>query len=394
MKLKKNLLGKLIFTLPLAMISFGVLAQDGENLIDNPSFENAQNKKIRRVGDIEKANGWVSATGARADLYSAEAKEESVMTPDNIYGSEDPKTGINYAGIVAYSYREKENRTYLQTQLSSPMKKGMRYRVQFYISLSELSKYASNKTGAYFSKKPLGGTDRQPAIITDETHIEHPNQVIFNGMYGWDLICGEYVAKGGEKYMTIGNFTNEDGIKTERVRKPKDAKGQQIIAAYYYIDDVSVELLGPDEDCNCQYGDEAKFETLTVYQRSAEINANMSAKEQVEQYNIFYAAGRYDVRIEGEKTLEALVKLMTDNPSMKLEITGHTDSEEAQSPEDKILSIRRAEYTRTLLGERGVDEKRIFVNDAKSSISAPFIDSEDDENLKDAKNRRVSFRAL
>src|SRR5690554_2462124 len=110
MKFKTKKLNRLFFTLPALMLTLSIAAQEGENLVNNPSFENAQNKKLRRTGDVQRADNWVSATGSRADLFSAEANMPEVMTPENIYGIEDPKDGINYAGLIAYSYREKENR--------------------------------------------------------------------------------------------------------------------------------------------------------------------------------------------------------------------------------------------------------------------------------------------
>ncbi len=393
MKLKTRKLRGWFYTLPIAFLSLSTIAQEAENLVVNPSFEDAQSRKIRRIGDIERAEGWSSATGNRADLYSAEAGAPDVLTPENIYGKEEPKTGINYAGIIAYSYREKENRTYLTSQLSTSLKKGMRYKVQFYASLAELSKYSTNRLGVHLSKKGMGTDDKIPAIIA-ETHVEHPKKEIFNGMYGWDLVCGEYVATGKEKYITIGNFSEEAEIRNERARKPRDMAGKQIIAAYYYIDDVSVQLLGPNETCDCDYGDEFKQVVSTVYQRSPEITKDMTLSAQVNQYNIYYATGRYDVKVDGARTLDVLAQIMTDNPNMKLQITGHSDELEAESSTDKVVSMRRAEYVKTLLEERGVASQRLTIVDAKNEIKSEYITESDDETLGDAKNRRVTFKIL
>jgi outer membrane protein OmpA-like peptidoglycan-associated protein len=396
MKFKSKNLNRLFYTLPAMMLTFSIAAQEGENLVNNPSFEDAQSRKLRRLGDIERAEAWISATGDRADLFSAEANMPDIMTPENVFGKEEPKDGINYAGIITYSYREKENRTYLTTQLTTPMKKGMRYKVQFYASLGELSKYSANRLGAHFSKKPIGTDEKIPAIILnkEEVHIEHPKQEPFDGMFGWDLVCGEYLATGKEKFMTIGNFSLDADIKTERVRKPRDIKGTQIIAAYYYIDDVSVQLLGPNETCNCNYADEAKVQTSTVYQRSPEITKEMTAKERIAELSIYYMFGRYDVKMDGDKTLERIALLMEENPDMKIQITGHSDAEEASNPAEKVVSLRRAEYIRTLLGEKGISEDRFIIEDAKDGETSKHILEDDDEKLKAAKSRRVSFKAL
>jgi outer membrane protein OmpA-like peptidoglycan-associated protein len=393
MKLKTKKLRGLLYTLPLAILSLSTIAQEAENLVINPSFEDAQSRKIRRIGDIDKAEGWSSATGDRADLFSAEANAPDVLTPENIYGKEEPKSGINYAGLVAYSYREKENRTYITSELATKLKKGMRYKVQFYASLAELSKYSANRLGVHLSKKGLGTDDKVPAIIT-ETHVEHPEKTVFDGMYGWDLVCAEYVATGKEKYITIGNFSEDGEIKNDRARKPRDMTGKQIIAAYYYIDDISVQLLGPNERCDCDYGDAAQFEASTIYQRSPEITKEMSVDEKLAQYNIYYAGGRYDVKVDGEKTLVKIAGMMEQNPDLKIQLIGHSDAEEASNEADKVLSMRRAEYIKTLLEDKGVDGDRLIIEDAMDKKSSEYINESDDDTLKAAKNRRTTFKVI
>ncbi|MDX1651928.1 MAG: OmpA family protein [Brumimicrobium sp.] len=382
-----------ILTLPLWLLSFTMTAQEGENMVVNGSFEDAKNSKLRRTGDISRAEGWVSPTGSSADLFSAESKMPDVMTPNNVYGMEEPKDGINYAGIITFSYREKENRTYLTAQLSSPMKKGMRYKVQFYASLAELSKYSANKLGVHFSKKAPGTDSKVPALIM-ETHVMHPKEEVFDGMYGWDLICGEYTAEGGEKYITIGNFTSDNEVKSDRVKKPRDVKGKQIIAAYYYIDDVSVQLLGPNEQADCNYADEAKTEAATVYQRTPEIKKEMTPEQKIDQLAIYYAGGRYDVKMAGDQNLDKLAEIMKENPDLKVEIIGHSDAEEAEDPENKEIGYKRADYVRSLLLERDLDASRFKVKDVGSEMPSKYLEDTDDDKLRAAKNRRVTFKVV
>lgn len=379
--------------LPALFLSLSVIAQEGENMVDNPGFEDAKNKKLRRTGDITRAESWVSPTGNSADLFSAEAKMPDVMTPDNIYGMEEPREGMNYAGIITYSYREKEDRTYLTAKLNTPMKKGMRYKVQFYASRAELAKYSANRLGVHFSKRAPGTDDKVPALIL-ETHVEHPKNAVFDGDYGWDLVCGEYTAEGNEKYITIGNFYSDNEVKEQRNRKPRGIRGKQIIAAYYYIDDISVQLLGPNEQCECNYADEAQTETSTVYQRAPQITKDMSLEDKVAEYNVFYAEGRYDVRVDGDKTLDKLAELMKANPDMKIQLTGHADEGELENPENSDVSLKRAEYIRTLMVNKDISADRFVIEDAKANKPSPYIKEEDDEKTRAAKNRRVSFRVI
>jgi outer membrane protein OmpA-like peptidoglycan-associated protein len=392
MKFKSMNMNKIFKIVPVIALTFSVIAQDAENLVPNGSFEQISGK-LRRLGGIEAAEGWVSPTGVTADLFAASAKAPDIQTPENFYGKEEPKDGDNYAGIVVYSYGDKMPRSYVTAKLTTPMKKGMRYKVSFYASLAELSKYSTNKIGAHISKKPVATKEKVPALI-DETHILHPDEAIFNAMYGWELVCGEYIAEGGERYITIGNFTPNDQVKNERNKKPREIKGNQIVAAFYYIDDVSVTLLNPDERCDCGYSDSYEQVSTTVYQLSTSINEKMTLAQKIQAHNVFYATGKYDVTMAGDEALNAIAKLLNDNPSAKVKVIGHSDANEYDDPALNNISQKRVEYIRSLLVNKDVDASRIIIEDARNNRLAPFVEDSDDEQLRNAKCRRVSFQLV
>ena len=241
MNLNTNTMTKLIWTMSVGILSLNAFAQEGQNLISNSGFESV-GKAPKRLGSIESAEGWVSPTGVRADLFTS-SKLEDINVPENIYGKEHPKEGGNYAGIVGYSYGDKMPRSYVMTKIDVPLKKDMRYCVKFNLSLAEASKYASNNIGAKLSKKPFGSDSKLPLI--DEASLLHYNNdhKIMSARYNWTEVCGVVVAEGGEKYITIGNFNSDDETKSERMKKDPKTKVTQIVAAYYYIDDVTVRLL-------------------------------------------------------------------------------------------------------------------------------------------------------
>lgn len=388
----KTLSRKILKSMPVWMLVFSISAQEGENMVPNGSFEQFSGK-LRRLGMIEDAEGWSSPTGNSADLFSADAKAPDVMTPENVYGKEEPKDGINYAGLITYSYNDKENRSYITTKLSTPMKKGMRYKVMFYANLAELSKYSSNRIGAHFSKRPLNTSDKVPALVED-THIEHPNEEIFTGTYGWDLVCGEYVAEGGEKYITIGNFYSNNDVGNEKNKKAKDVKGTQIVAAYYYIDDVSVRLLGPNERCDCPYADKEEKKAAILYQIAPSINERMSLEQKVNAYHVFYLPNRYNLTPAGDQALTAVAKMMEENPDITIEIAGNADDDEAKDPSSADIGKKRANYVRSELVNKGVDASRLKVVDRQNNKASSIIEEVDSEDIKDAKNRRVSFTVI
>lgn len=385
MKIKQGVLFAALLGLP-AIVS----AQNNENLVENGGFE-ATTGKTKKLGQIDMATGWKSPTGARADLYLTDSKMPEIAVPTNAHGKEDPKEGENYAGIVGFSFGDKVPRTYLMAKLKTPLKKDMKYCVSFYVSLSEDSKYASNQIGANISKKEFG-TDLKTAII-DKTHILQENNKIFNAAYGWEKVCGTFVADGGEKYITIGNFTSNEDTKKENNKKTGEVK-TQIVAAYYYIDDVSVTLVSEDQPCDCQIKEDDAMST-TIYQKAVVLRDRMTPKEKVEAQGVYFAFGKDRLTQQAMAALDLIVAEMKANPNMTITLNGHSDPAEdemaVKKPYYAEMDKKRIAAVTAYLVEKGITESRIMSNSKGSSEPSPEIVESDEDDLKMAKNRRVTF---
>lgn len=390
MKSTKKTLAAWMFCLPLGMMSLTSLAQT-ENLVPNGSFESTSNK-VKKLGQIELATGWVSPTGVRADLFTPASKIPEIGTPDNAYGTEAPAEGKNYAGIVTYSYNDKQPRSYVMAKFSTPLKKGMTYCVSFNVSLAELSKYASNQIGAHISKRSFG-TEEKVSII-EKTHVLQSENKVFNALYGWDKVCGVYVAEGGEKYITIGNFSNNDEVNNEKNKKPDYVKGTPIIASYYYLDDVSVVLLDNGQKCDCGGNDDLENVSSTIYQSTVTLKGTETPTQKIEMQTAYFAFGKDRLQPQVMSALDLIVAEMKANPSFKLQIIGHSDEKEVEMAKDKAALVdidkQRASAVAAYLMDKGVFEHRIVIsNEANNDPSGA---DETDEDLKWAKDRRVTFK--
>ncbi|TNF46655.1 MAG: OmpA family protein [Bacteroidetes bacterium] len=366
----------------------------GENLLSNGGFESTDGK-VKKLGGIESATTWTSPTGVRADLFTP-GKVIDISTPMNIYGKEEAKEGSNYAGIVAFSFGDKVPRSYIMAKLDSPLKKGMKYCVSFHVSLAEASKYASNNIGANLSKKPFA-TDSKTAII-DEAHIKHYNNKVFNATYNWDKVCGIFEAEGGEKYITIGNFDPNDKTKYENNKKPnnKEMKLTQVISAYYYIDDISIQLIDNNEQCDCLITENENNYSSTIYQKAVVLNDKMTSAEKVEAQKVFFAFGKTTLTTEGEEALDLIAEEMKANASMKLEVMGHSDAEEDKVGLEKEMyadmASKRVNEVMSYLMDKGIEEGRMIPSSQGSSEPSDEIEEGDDDDLIMAKNRRVTFK--
>lgn len=377
MKVKKFVL---LASLSLGLV-FNVSAQSATDLVENGSFENILGK-IKRAGSIDLSSGWVSPTKTAADLYSDIIRDD-FGSPDNVNGKEDPQDGSAYAGITAFSYGDKMPRTYVSTKLKLPMHKGQAYCVKFYVSLSEGSKYGSNNIAANFSKKQYNiSEDKSIMGKSSVMHVENP---VFSSQFGWEEICGTYIADGGEKFLTIGNFSSNGSTISERMKKPSDFRGQQAIRAYYYLDNISVELVDDEGDCKCKT--DVKEETSLVYAVSPVNPEGMTNKQIVKYTKVYFGYNSDEITLNAEGHLDNVVALLKNNAEMKIKMLVHTDGDEALDKKAAEIENKRSDAVLKYLTENGVDASRISSEKVGDSSPANQSGSE----IGKAKNRRVNF---
>jgi outer membrane protein OmpA-like peptidoglycan-associated protein len=250
--------------------------------------------------------------------------------------------------------------------------------------------------GANFSNKPFA-TETKTSII-DVAHVQHRDNKIINMTYNWEKICGVFEAKGGEKYLTIGNFIKNENVKTETNKKPKEMKVVQALSAYYFLDDVSVVMMDESSECSCA-GDEPKNEySNTVFQKSVLVNSKMTPAQVVNAQQTFFAFGKANLSPDGKAMLDLIAAKLTENSAMKMEVIGHSDAMEDSVGVEKTqysgMAEKRVDAAIAYLKGKGIDANRLISVVENSAIPNDEISEADDQDLQMAKNRRVTFRAL
>lgn len=379
---------KVLSVLFLSVVAFNAGAQtDDDNWVKNGSFEDIGTKKLKKDKSIHFATNWDSPTGVKADLYSKKNDKDVLTGTDaNTYGHEKSEFGDNYAGIVAFSFGDKQPRTYITTELEGPMKKDQEYCVRFKVSLGDNSKYAVNNIGANLSKSSLNTEDKKSLLV--ETHVQHSQNKVFSGLFGWETICSIYKAEGGEKYLTIGNFSLTKDTKSEKVTKPKGVSTQLGIA-YYYIDDVEIFILDSVEQCQCEKKTTEKANVVITEDFSS--NKEFTPEQKVDQCKILFEQNKSDVTSVYLDKVNQLVTVLNENPDMKVELHSHADKSEVKAGETnenyKDMAKKRADSVLKVLTEAGIDASRVKV---KIHDDAEPATTETTEVGK-AKNRRVEF---
>ena len=103
--------------------------------------------------------------------------------------------------------------------------------------------------------------------------------------------------------------------------------------------------------------------------------------------NIFFDVNQWTLKKESNAELNQLFKFLTINPSVKVELSGHTDSD-GNKASNQTLSENRAKAVVNWLKERGIPENRMVY--AGYGDSLPLFPNTSDENK--AKNRRTELK--
>ena len=137
------------------------------------------------------------------------------------------------------------------------------------------------------------------------------------------------------------------------------------------------------ENFDLPKGDGFNSVTKDVELKNIKVGSNIALR------NVFFNSGKWDVKDDSYAELARLVLLLNDVPSLKIEISGHTDNIGAESF-NKLLSQRRADAVVNYMVEKGVDINRLS---AKGYGQSKPVDSNDNSEGR-ASNRRTEFEII
>ncbi len=364
-----------IFNFQFSIFNF----QFAQNLVPNPSFDIIKGK-VKEKGQIQIATGWISATLDNADLFSKNSKISDFGIPENNYGKELTDDGENYAGIVAQGLKNAVARTYLQTQLTHELQAEKEYCVQFFISLSDLSKFACNDIGAYISNKEITSVEILKYDDAIQPQILNSKNKIYDNQDTWEPVCGIYKAGGGEKFITIGNFEKGTDAELKKMMRPKGFTKPQVNFAYYYVENVSVIPLDEVQNCICEKQEKKETMEVVVKKNTTTIVKETVSVDEIKNKKIYFDIKSAGILASSLKDVDAVAKIMNENPDIKIKIIGYSHAEEKESADLATLPEERAKNVFNYLISKGINENRMSVIGTNDSLS--------EDN---AQNRKVEF---
>jgi len=324
-----------------------------KNLVPNPSFEERKNKS----NSITNAIPWKNV--GTVDYYMKPEKRDT----SRFKGAH---SGSCYAGLRFQT----EYKEYMYVQLTEPLERGQTYRFQMYVRLLGASTVTLKQLGVYFSD----------VIYDDKMTFDKEHQIDtsyakgISGTFDWIPIKGDYVAKGGEKYIIIGNFNlmKKDMVKVNKFNL------FEFKEAYYYIDDVSLKKRKTKLDSAAAY----KFAQENALPVFPEV---VNAGESFVITNLQFENGSAILKPQSYKVLDKVVETLNNHPFATVQIVGHTDNTGSE-PSNKKLSKERAKTVYDYLKAKDVINPLSYKG---MGSSQPLVPNDTDENK--AKNRRVEF---
>lgn len=216
----------------LLLLTYGICS--GQNLVPNPSFEDTLSCPIRPDGTYPNVpfscQFWYNPTNASPDYLNACAPHIPLGNrgvPNNFpyLGWQYPRTGNAYVFLGLLNSRE-----FIQTNLITPLIANHKYCVEFFLNMPNASNTLCKNMGMYFSSSPILFTSSLSYIGLNP---QIRDTFFISDTLNWVSVVGEFIASGGEQYITMGNFTPLSIGDTINISNPYIGTG-------YYIDDVSV----------------------------------------------------------------------------------------------------------------------------------------------------------
>ena len=207
----------------------------GSNLVQNSSYELYYNCPSSPGQLLESKYWWGNST----DYFNICASiSTNFSVPSNGAGFQYAHTGNAYAGFCTYKNygSSSDYRETIKTKLIDSLITNKKYCMYFYISLAKTS------LNSIYSCTLL---DSIGTLLTKDPVIDNISPILSNGIIiqtsiynldtlNWLKISNSFIANGGEKYLTIGNFDNI-------IIWPIGKTGM----TYVYVDDVSL--------CECSF---------------------------------------------------------------------------------------------------------------------------------------------
>jgi OmpA-OmpF porin, OOP family len=348
-----------------------------QNLVPNPSFEeyDACPGDFSQASHEFRVRHWQSANLGTPDNFNACSVGEADV-PHNWAGVSEAYEGKGYVGIYLWMSKGKNYREYLQCKLIQPLLKDSLYEIEFHYKLSSYSKYSIDRIGLMLTDS-IVNVKHDQVLSTQPTISIVQDSALTKETGYWETARKEYRARGGEQFVTIGNFFDNEITHHYFIRFSPVQQSMLEKSAYYYIDEVKIVPL---------------FNTQQI--QLAEVFKDFKQDEvQLDKtyilQSIQFEFNEYILQTVSFQELDDVVSWLKENYSANVKLSGHTDDQGSEAY-NVFLSANRAKSVAEYLTGHGISPSRI--ESVGYGKSKPLVDGITEEARKT--NRRVEITFL
>lgn len=221
------------------------------------------------------------------------------------------------------------------------------------------------------------------------------------GILGYESRIREFVSDGALQGLDWqGSYTNRDGLEMSAISAIEvnpNYESERVILFSHLLRYLAVEkqMMGCPNSTSTtasssksdpQKNKNIEKETATVQGSQVLINRCDLIKGFCESKKIYFGYNKVSIDSNAAITIDAVVKLLRENPRLKLQIQGHTDDQGGDEYNLKLSQLR-ADAIRNYIISKEIDPNRLeAVGFGKTK---PLVEGKTEEARE--KNRRVAF---
>ena len=363
----------------------------GKNLVINPDFDYFYYKPLPVIYDGRtKIDDWIPfwvTPGNYTPDYLSNIRTIDVLS--NYYLFDFPLPAkFSFAGLGLYRKKATYSE-YIQGKLIKPLSKGQKYCIKISIALPSYSGFSINRIAFHLSPNAIAIDQSNessflPQVILSTLAVDNKRFV---------TLCDYFIAEGGERYISIGRFTSPDKLKIIRRENIPQSQFGIEESAYYLIDNVDLHEIQDTMECYCK-SNIVQNDTVSSIPGNdipwIETDLNkLKLGNSVILKNVNFEFNSYILLPDADTILKTLLTYLSDNPKVRILISGHTD--DLGSDEYNLeLSINRAKTVYNWLISNGIESGRLeFTGFGKSR---PLYKDTDEKSR--GLNRRVEVKII
>ncbi len=341
---------------------------------------------------VREADGWSSAYSMPEYLNSVGDEKFPTSHHDTLYYSSDYLVGMGGLDIFK-TYLQKSNKWKNPQNLKAPINSGYD-DFSLVVNPNFNPNIIASQAGLFSSNRPGGrGLDDiynyiKTIKIDDQPTKEDKEKdsiISYNVFVLFNIFDNEKNQLDNITILKNNNPVHQKDKKGKYFFSPSknesytflfEKKGYLSQSKYIKLSDEFYSSLKHDTTLN-----------YAIILQSYEVNKEIILN------NIYYDYDKYNLRPEAKKSLDNLVKILNDNPKIKIELASHTDCHGKEDYNIK-LSQNRAQSVVDYLIKNGVNNSRLIAKGYGESRPIDKCKCEDCTDAGRQLNRRTSFKIL